>query len=317
MSSQDISNPSSLNSSAVVQSVLGLVGDTPLVKLAKISPKNGATILGKFEVFNPAGSVKDRIALAMIEAAEKDGTLKSTDVLVEATSGNTGIGLAVICAYKNYRLVITMPDDMSHERCELLQRLGADVIMTPAIEGMTGAVHKADELVESHGYVMLQQFNNPANPEIHYKTTGPEILRATNEKFDAFVAGVGSGGTITGVGRAIKDAQINCKIVAVEPANSPVLQGGRAGQHSLQGMGASFIPSILDQSIYSEIISVTDVNAIETTKRLAKEEGLLVGISAGANVFAAIQIAEKLEPYQSVVTMLCDTGERYLSVPFN
>jgi len=317
MSSQDISHISSHNSSAVVESVLGLVGDTPLVKLAKISPKDGATILGKFEVFNPAGSVKDRIALAMIEAAEKDGTLKSTDVLVEATSGNTGIGLAVICAYKNYRLVITMPDDMSHERRELLQRLGAEVIMTPAIEGMTGAVHKADELVESHGYVMLQQFNNPANPEIHYKTTGPEILRATNEKLDAFVAGVGSGGTITGVGRAIKDAQINCKIVAVEPANSRVLQGGRAGQHSLQGMGASFIPSILDQSIYSEIISVTDLNALETTKRLAKEEGLLVGISSGANVFAAIQIAEKLEPYQCVITMLCDTGERYLSVPFN
>jgi cysteine synthase A len=216
MSSQDISHISYHTSSAVVESVLGLVGNTPLVKLAKISPKDGATILGKFEVFNPAGSVKDRIALAMIEAAEKDGTLKSTDVLVEATSGNTGIGLAVICAYKNYRLVITMPDDMSHERRELLQRLGAEVIMTPAIEGMTGAVHKADELVESHGYVMLQQFNNPANPEIHYKTTGPEILRATNEKLDAFVAGVGSGGTITGVGRAIKDAQINCKIVAVE-----------------------------------------------------------------------------------------------------
>lgn len=307
---------SNSSSGAIVESVLGLVGDTPLVKLAKISPPNGATVLGKFEVFNPAGSVKDRIALAMIEAAERDGTLKSGDVLIEATSGNTGIGLAVICAYKDYQLVITMPDDMSQERRELLQRLGAEVVMTPAIEGMTGAVHMANELVQSQGYVMLQQFNNPANPEIHYRTTGPEILKATNTELDVFVAGVGSGGTITGVGRAIKEAKISCKIVAVEPANSPVLQGGRAGQHLLQGMGASFIPSILDQSIYSEIVSVTDVDALETTKRLAKEEGLLVGISAGANVFAAIKIAEKLEPHQKVITMLCDTGERYLSVPF-
>lgn len=316
MSPKSSNNTSSPEASAIVESVLGLVGDTPLVKLGKIGPENGATILGKFEVFNPAGSVKDRIALAMIEAAEKDGTLKRDDILVEATSGNTGIGLAVICAYKDYRLVITMPDDMSQERRELLQRLGAEVVMTPAVEGMTGAVHKANELVASQGYVMLQQFNNPANPEIHYRTTGPEILKATSNKLDVFVAGVGSGGTITGVGRAIKEAQVSCTIVAVEPANSPVLQGGRAGQHLLQGMGASFIPSILDQSVYSEIVSVNDGDALETTKRLAKEEGLLVGISAGANVFAAIKIAEKLEPHQRVVTMLCDTGERYLSVPF-
>ena len=307
-------NPSHTKPS-VASSVLDLIGNTPLVQLSKISPPNGATILGKVESFNPAGSVKDRIAKAMVESAENSGLITKGATLVEPTSGNTGIGLAMVCSYKGYRLVLTMPEDMSVERRELLKRLGAKVVVTPAIEGMTGAVFKAQELVKHEGYTMLQQFDNPANPEIHYLTTGPEIISATESKLDAFVAGVGSGGTITGVAHALAEANLDCEIIAVEPASSPVLSGGRPGLHQLQGMGASFIPSVLDTSAYSEVICVSDKEAIDMTARLAKEEGLLVGISAGANVHASIEVAARLTPEQTIVTMLCDTGERYLTVP--
>ena len=300
---------------SVASSVLDLIGNTPLVELRKISPPDGAKVLGKLESFNPAGSVKDRIAKAMVESAENRGLLTEGATLVEPTSGNTGIGLAMVCSYKGYGLVLTMPEDMSIERRELLKRLGATVIVTPAIEGMTGAVFKAQELVKNEGYVMLQQFDNPANPEAHYLTTGPEIISATQSNLDAFVAGVGSGGTITGVARALTEARLDCQIIAVEPASSPVLSGGRPGIHQLQGMGASFVPSVLDTSAYSEVICVSDKQAIDMTARLAKEEGLLVGISAGANVQAAIEVAARLTPKQTVVTMLCDTGERYLTVP--
>jgi len=251
----------------------------------------------------------------MIESAENTGLLTKGTTLVEPTSGNTGIGLAMVCSYKGYGLVLTMPEDMSVERQELLKRLGATVIVTPAIEGMTGAVFKAQELVKNEGYIMLQQFDNPSNPETHYLTTGPEIISATESKLDAFVAGVGSGGTITGVARALAEANLDCQIIAVEPASSPVLSGGRPGIHQLQGMGASFVPSVLDTSAYSEVICVSDKQAIQMTARLAKEEGLLVGISAGANVQASIEVAARLTPEQTVVTMLCDTGERYLTVP--
>ncbi|MEC7788476.1 MAG: cysteine synthase A [Chloroflexota bacterium] len=306
---------SSSTKPSVAASVLDLIGNTPLVRLGKISPPNGAQILGKVESFNPAGSVKDRIAKAMIESAENTGLLTKGTTLVEPTSGNTGIGLAMVCSYKGYGLVLTMPEDMSVERQELLKRLGATVIVTPAIEGMTGAVFKAQELVKNEGYIMLQQFDNPSNPETHYLTTGPEIISATESKLDAFVAGVGSGGTITGVARALAEANLDCQIIAVEPASSPVLSGGRPGIHQLQGMGASFVPSVLDTSAYSEVICVSDKQAIQMTARLAKEEGLLVGISAGANVQASIEVAARLTPEQTVVTMLCDTGERYLTVP--
>ena len=299
----------------IADSVLELIGATPLVRLHRVVPA-GATVLGKLENLNPGGSVKDRIALAMIEDAERRGTLAPGATIVEPTSGNTGIGLALVAAVKGYRLVLTMPEDMSVERRRLFERYGAELVLTPAIEGMTGAVFAAQEIVKkTPGAFMPQQFENAANPEMHYRTTGREILAATGGRVDAFVAGVGTGGTITGVGRLLREeigAQVH--IAAVEPARSPVLSGGRAGMHAIQGIGASFVPGVLDRDVYNEVIRVEDKEALVMARRLAREEGLLLGISAAANVIAAGKVAAKLGEGKTVVTMLCDTGERYLSV---
>jgi cysteine synthase A len=314
-------NPPAISASAaaasgatIAGSILDLVGHTPLVRLRRVVPDDAAEVLGKYEVFNPGGSVKDRIAVAMIEAAEREGRLAPGATLVEPTSGNTGIGLAMVCATKGYHLVLTMPEDMSVERRRLLERFGAQLVLTPAIEGMTGAVQQAQELVAEHGYFMPQQFDNPANPEVHRRTTGPEIIEATGGALDAFVAGVGTGGTITGVGEALRATGRDVLIVAVEPARAPVLQGGRAGLHGIQGIGASFLPGVLNREIFDEVIGVHDEDAYAMTKRLAREEGMLVGVSSGANVWAALQVARRLGPGKRVVTMLPDTGERYLSV---
>jgi cysteine synthase A len=298
----------------IADSVLDLIGETPMVRLARIAPADGAEIVGKLESLNPGGSVKDRIALSMIEAAEEQGLLTPGDTIVEPTSGNTGIGLAMVAAVKGYKLVLTMPEDMSIERRRLFTRFGAQLVLTPAIEGMTGAVYAAQELQEKKNYFMPQQFNNLANPEVHRRTTAREILRQTDGRVDAFVAGVGTGGTITGVGSVLKAEKPGVLIVAVEPAKSPVLAGGKAGIHGIQGIGASFVPGVLDRSVYDELIAVKDEDAFAMTGRLTREEGLLVGISSGANVWAALQVAKKLGPGKRVVTMLCDTGERYLSV---
>jgi cysteine synthase A len=300
----------------VAESILDLIGNTPLVRLGRLSPAGGATILAKVESRNPGGSVKDRIARSMIEDAEHRGVLRPGSTLVEPTSGNTGIGLAIVAAVKGYRLILTMPDDMSLERRRLLARLGAELMLTPAIEGMTGAVYAAQELCRAHpGYVMLQQFENPANPEAHRRTTALEILEATGGKLDGFVAGVGTGGTITGVGEVLRQRLPRVRIVAVEPARSPVLSGGKARVHGIQGIGASFVPGILNRAVIDEIVQVKDEDAMATALRLAREEGLLVGISAGANVWAALGVAERLGAGRTIVTVLCDTGERYLSVP--
>ncbi|WP_322818129.1 cysteine synthase A [Tepidiforma sp.] len=300
----------------VADSVLDLIGGTPLVRLKRVIPQDAAAVLGKMESLNPGGSVKDRIALAMIEEAERSGRLQPGATIVEPTSGNTGIGLALVAAVKGYRLILTMPEDMSIERRRLLERYGAELVLTPAIEGMTGAVFAAQELCREHpDYFMPQQFENPANPAVHERTTAREILHATGGQIDAFVAGVGTGGTITGVGHILRnELGDRVRIVAVEPARSPVLSGGRAGMHAIQGIGASFVPGVLDRTVYDEIIRVEDKDAIQWSKRLAREEGILAGISAGANVFAARKIAERLGAGKTVVTVICDTGERYLSV---
>ena len=299
----------------IADNVLDLVGGTPIVRLNRVVPAGSAEILAKVESMNPAGSVKDRIALNMIATAEAEGRLQPGDTIVEPTSGNTGIGLAMVAAVKGYRLIVTMPEDMSLARRDLLARYGAQVMLTPAIEGMTGAVFAAQELLTKHpNYFMPQQFENPANPDVHRKTTALEILDATDAKFDALVLGVGTGGTITGVGEVMREKISGLLIVAVEPSRSPVLQGGRAGVHAIQGIGASFVPGILNREIYDEIITISDEEAIEMSRRLCREEGLLVGISAGANVVASLKVAKRLGTGKRVVTVLPDTGERYLTM---
>ncbi|HAM55786.1 MAG: cysteine synthase A [Candidatus Rokubacteria bacterium GWC2_70_24] len=301
----------------IAGSVLEVVGGTPLVRLNRLPRPDGATVLAKMESLNPGGSVKDRIAVAMVEDAERRGLLQPGATVVEPTSGNTGIGLAMVCAVRGYRLILTMPDDMSVERQRLLARYGAELRLTPALEGMTGAVFAAQEVLREHPeYFMPLQFENPANPEIHRRTTALEILEATEERIHVFVAGIGTGGTVTGVGEVLKQRVPGVRVVGVEPARSPVLSGGKARPHGIQGIGASFVPAVLNRAILDEIVQVRDEDAITTARRLAQEEGLLVGISAGANVWAACQLAGRLPQDRVVVTVLCDTGERYLSVPF-
>jgi len=301
--------------SHVTPSVLGLIGSTPVVRLTRMPQLEGvgATVWAKLESFNPGGSVKDRICLAMIEAAERDGLLKPGGTIIEPTSGNTGIGLALVAAVKGYRLVLTMPDTMSEERRALLKAYGATLVLTPDTKGMHGAIHRAEELLaENPDWYMPQQFTNPANPEVHRRTTGPEIL-AQVPQIDAFVAGVGTGGTITGVGEVLRARHPDVRIVAVEPAASAVLGGGEPGYHHIQGIGAGFVPEILDQSIYDEVIAVPDDAAVRHTRALARYEGLLVGISSGAACAAAIEVGRRLGRGAVVVTVFPDTGERYLT----
>jgi cysteine synthase len=299
----------------IAASVLDVVGGTPLVRLNRLPKAGSGVVLAKMESLNPGGSVKDRIAVSMIEDAERHGRLKPGATVVEPTSGNTGIGLAMVCAVRGYRLILTMPDDMSVERQRLLSRYGAEIHLTPAIEGMTGAVFAAQELLREHpDYFMPQQFENPANPEVHRRTTALEILEATDDHVDVFVAGVGTGGTVTGVGEVLRERLPGVRVIGVEPTRSPVLSGGRARPHGIQGIGASFVPGVLNRAVMDEVMQVRDEDATATSRRLAREEGLLVGISAGANVWAACRVAEALTSDQIVVTVLCDTGERYLSV---
>ena len=299
----------------VAENILELIGNTPMVRLNRIVEPGMATILAKLESFNPGGSVKDRICLSMIEEAEARGVLKPGATVVEPTSGNTGIGLAMICAVKGYRIVLTMPETMSAERIHILKMYGAQVILTPASEGMIGAVKRAEAIVkETSGAFMAQQFLNPANPEIHRRTTAQEILRAVENELDAFVAGVGTGGTITGVGEILKRKVPHVRIVAVEPKGSPVLSGGQPGPHMIQGIGAGFVPHVLNRAVIDDIMTVADEEAYEVSKRLAREEGLLVGISAGAACGAALKVARELGSGKTVVVVFPDTGERYFSI---
>lgn len=298
----------------IFNSVTELIGKTPIVRLGHIVPDGAADVFVKLEFFNPGGSVKDRIALSMVEKAEKNGLLKAGDTIVEPTSGNTGIGLAMVGAAKGYKVVIVMPDTMSIERRKLMQAYGAELLLTPGAEGMKGAIAKASELSEKDGYFMPMQFDNPANPEAHEKTTGKEIQDVFGAGgLDAFVSGVGTGGTITGVGKELKRVYPNISIVAVEPTESPVLEGGSPSPHKIQGIGAGFIPKVLNTEIYEKIIAVSSEDAMETARQLAIKEGLLVGISAGAAVEAAIQVAKELGADKKVLTVIPDNGERYLS----
>ncbi len=304
-----------MGSAQVVESVLDLVGATPVIRLRRVVEEGCATVWGKAEQFNPGGSVKDRVGLAMIEAAERAGTLRPGQLVVEPTSGNTGIGLALACAVKGYKLALAMPESMSLERRALLEAYGAEIILTPAERVMEGAIEAAEELVAQRGAFMPMQFSNPANPARHAETTARELLeRFADDSLDAFVAAVGTGGTISGVGRVLRAERPGTRIVAVEPAQSPVLSGGEPGPTKIQGIGAGFVPDNFDRGVVDEIRTVGDREAYAMKERLAREEGLLVGISAGANVVVALALARELGPGKNVVCVLCDTGERYFSL---
>ncbi|RNM16889.1 cysteine synthase A [Staphylococcus pasteuri] len=299
-----------------VENITQIIGNTPVVKLRNVVYEDAADIYVKLEYQNPGGSVKDRIALAMIEKAEKEGKIKPGDTIVEPTSGNTGIGLAFVCAAKGYKAVFTMPETMSQERRNLLKAYGAELVLTPGSEAMKGAIKKAKELKEEHGYFEPQQFENQANPEIHELTTGPELVEQfEGKKIDAFLAGVGTGGTLSGVGKVLRKQYPEIEIVAIEPEASPVLSGGEPGPHKLQGLGAGFVPDTLNTDIYDSIIKVGNETAMEMARRVAKEEGILSGISSGAAIHAAIQKAKELGKGKTVVTVLPSNGERYLSTP--
>jgi cysteine synthase A len=302
--------------SKIAKNLTELIGNTPLLNPEKTLNEKGinANVLFKLEYFNPLGSVKDRIGFAMIEDAEKDGRLKSGGVIIEPTSGNTGIGIAFVGAIKGYKVILTMPETMSVERRNLVKALGAEVVLTPGSEGMKGAIRRAEELSAQTGGVILQQFENPANPAIHHKTTAEEIWNDTDGKVDIFVAGVGTGGTVSGVGKNLKEKNPNIKIIAVEPYESPVLSGGTPGAHKIQGIGAGFVPKVFNRDVIDEIYTVRGDEAIETSRELGRKEGLLVGISSGAAAFAALQIAKRPEnANKNIVVILPDTGERYLS----
>ncbi len=296
----------------VAKDISRLIGQTPIVKLNRLVPAEGAEVFVKLEGFNPGGSVKDRIALSMIERAEQEGKLKPGMTIVEPTSGNTGIGLAMIAAAKGYGITLVMPDTMSIERRKLMAAYGAEFKLTPGSEGMKGAMAKAEELASQDGYFMPQQFENPANPEVHRTHTSQEILEQIPD-LDAFVAGVGTGGTITGAGSALRQALKNIKIVAVEPQDSPVISGGSPGPHKIQGIGAGFIPEVLDKNVIDQVEKVSNEDAMDTARKLAREEGLLVGISSGAAVWAALKVAKKLGQGKKVLAVAPDTGERYLT----
>jgi cysteine synthase len=295
-----------------------LVGETPLVALRRLTEGLGGEVCVKLEYLNPGGSVKDRIGVAMIDAAERDGTIEpGRSVIVEPTSGNTGIALAMVCAARGYELILTLPEGMSRERAKLLRAYGAEVRETPSLGGMGEAVELAEEIREQRKGFMPQQFSNPANPDVHRRTTAEEIWRDTDGEIGAFVAGVGTGGTITGVGQVLRERSPETLVVAVEPAGSPVLSGGRAGPHKIQGIGAGFVPDVLDRSVVDEIVGVSDEDALETARLAAQREGVLAGISAGANIKAALEVAARPEMSgKRVVTIVCDSGERYVSLPF-
>lgn len=303
----------------IVNSVTELIGDTPLVRLNRLVPEDSAEIYVKLEYQNPGASVKDRIAISMVEVAEQEGKLKPGDTIVEPTSGNTGIGLAMVAAAKGYKAILVMPETMSLERRNLLRAYGAEIVLTPGSEGMNGAVRKAEELVaENPSYFMPQQFKNQANVKIHRETTGPEIVEAINSldgKLDAFIAGIGTGGTISGAGEVLKQSFPDVKIYAVEPSASPILSGGKPGPHKIQGIGANFVPDILNREIYDGVLTVENDEAFETARRAAKEEGILCGISSGAAIFAALKVAKELGKGKRVVAIIPSNGERYLSTP--
>ncbi|WP_424237955.1 cysteine synthase A [Bhargavaea ginsengi] len=298
----------------VGNSITDLINQTPLVKVNRLTGENDADIYLKLEYFNPGSSVKDRIALAMVEQAEKEGKLQEGGTIIEPTSGNTGIGLAMVAAAKGYKTVIVMPDTMSMERRNLLRAYGAELVLTPGADGMKGAIAKANELAEQNGWFLPQQFENFSNPEIHRLTTGPEIADSL-DRVDAFISGIGTGGTITGAGGVLKERFPEVKIIAVEPEKSPVLSGGQSGPHKIQGIGAGFVPKVLDTDIYDEIIQVSDENAYDTARKAARQEGILGGVSSGAAIYAALETAKKLGKGKTVVAILPSNGERYLSTP--